>query len=156
MPSSMLPSASPMMAKSWKSVCACAMNCWRSAPATGRQRTLTNRSGPVAEALQHRVEIERVGHQPTVSIDRVSIDRVSTDCVSTDWASVDRRRRRRLTFIASSPSSAGWIGFVHRQYRTVMRRIRMHDGEEREEITLTVSSAVTPAMLTKRGPRQTW
>ena len=34
-PSSIVPVASPTIAKSWKSICAWAMNCWRSSPATG-------------------------------------------------------------------------------------------------------------------------
>ena len=50
--------ASPMMAKSWKSSWAWAMNAWRSSPATGGQRAALDGGGAVAEAGQHLVDVE--------------------------------------------------------------------------------------------------
>ena len=61
MPSSSEASASAIMAKSWKSACACWMNRARSGPATGgRLRCFT--AGPLTEAVDHGLRVERVSH----------------------------------------------------------------------------------------------
>ena len=54
--------ASPTIAKSWKSASALLDETLTFGSRDGRERTVAHRRGAVPEPLQHRVDIELVGH----------------------------------------------------------------------------------------------
>ena len=108
-PSSNIHEASPTIAKSWKSSCACSMNCCRSGPGDRRQRAVLHGRGALAEPGEHRVDIEFVGHRRATLPGTAERARRATRGRPVEIGAHERlaRSRRRR---ASATTASAWCG----------------------------------------------
>ena len=137
--------ASPMMAKSWKSTWACSMKRRALLPRHRRQRTVAHRVGPVPEALEHGVDVERLGHACTLAASEMPSGQ-------TAGAPARRRRRtrpvppRRLPF--RRPAAGGRLGVAPEHAREHAESAMTGSAV----ITTTVPVSVPRAVLDAGSP----
>ena len=96
-----------MIAKSWKSSCACSMNRCRSAPATGGSGRSLHRRGALAEAREHRVDVELiVGHRAR----RYPTQRATSTRGAAGEVGADDHARRTRRSARAPTSASAWCG----------------------------------------------